>query len=341
MDRNSLVLTFAALLSVVSCQIVRREKPVVLEPMVKVMQVGKSTQTVSSAKYIGTLRPADMVTVVTNNSGTLKSFSLKAGDPLKEGEVICEVESATVQSAYDMAYATLRQAEDGYERLSKAYGSGSVPEIKMVEMETSLSKARASFQAANQALRQCSVKAPFNGVVDETFVSEGNEVSLGAPVIRLVDTKSLEISIPVPENEISSLKSGDNATVEVPALGLSFRARLRSKGVLASPLSHSYECRFAPMSEVPGLMPGMACRLTLDSSVSEAVVIPSSAVQTDGQGRYVWTVNQDNIVQKNYVEINGYAGKGVVVSKGLDDGLRVIVEGSRKVSGGMRVKTIE
>ena len=50
MDRNSLVLTFAALLSVVSCQIVRREKPVVLEPMVKVMQVGKSTQTVSSAK---------------------------------------------------------------------------------------------------------------------------------------------------------------------------------------------------------------------------------------------------------------------------------------------------
>lgn len=341
MDRKALTMLCAALLPMFSCHMVRQEKSAVQEPAVRVLPVAESSQTVSSSRYIGSLRPTRMVTVTSSNPGTLKSFNLRVGDRLTEGQVICELESSAVKSAYEMASATLKQAEDGYERLSKAYGSGSVPEIKMVEMETNLAKARASYEAASQALEQCSIKAPFTGVVEEVYINGGNEVSFASPIVKMVDTESLEISIPVPENEISHLRPGETASVEVPALGREFKARLLSKGVLASPLSHSYECLFVPVSHVPGLMPGMACRLTLDSSITEAMVIPSTAVLTDKGGRYVWTVNRDNIVEKTYVEISGYSGKGVVVAGGLPEGLRVIVEGSRKVSGGMKVKILE
>ena len=62
---------------------------------------------------------------------------------------------------------------------------------------------------------------------------------------------------------------------------------------------------------------------------------------TDGGGRYVWTVDGEDTVCKTYIRVNGYSGKGVVVESGLDDSLRVIVEGSRKVSGGMKVKCVE
>ena len=340
MDRKALTMLFAVLLPLFSCHIVRQEKSVVQEPAVKVLPASVSPQSVSSSKYIGSLRPTRMITVTSNNSGTLKSFNLRAGDRLSEGQAICEVESSAVKSAYEMALATLKQAEDGYERLSKAYGSGSVPEVKMVEMETNLSKAKASYEAASQALRQCTVRAPFTGVVEEVYVNGGSEISFAAPILKLVDAKSLEISVSVPENEISGLRTGELASVEVPALEKEFKARLLSKGVLASPLSHSYECLFSPLSDVPGLMPGMACRLILDSSVSEALVIPSTAVLTDNGGRYVWTVNSDSRVEKTYVEISGYSGKGVVVAGGLPEGLRVIVEGSRKVSCGMKVKII-
>lgn len=341
MDRKALTMFLAALLPLYSCNMVRQEKSVVQEPAVRVLSTAKSSQTVSSSKYIGSLRPTRIVTVTSSCSGTLKSFNLRAGDKLNEGQLICEVESSAIKSAYEMAEATLKQAEDGYERLSKAYGSGSIPEVKMVEMETDLSKARASYEAASQALERCSIKAPFTGVVEEVYINGGNEVNFATPLVKMVDTESLEISISVPENEISRLKTGESASVEVPALEKVFKAKLISKGVIASPLSHSYECFFAPMSHVSGIMPGMACRLTLDSSVSEALVIPSTAVLTDKGGRYVWAVNTDNRVEKTYVEVSGYSGKGVVVAGGLPEGLRVIIEGSRKVSGGMKVKILE
>ena len=70
------------------------------------------------------------------------------------------------------------------------------------------------------------------------------------------------------------------------------------------------------------------------------MVIPASAVLTDEGGRYVWTVNDENRVVKTYIRVNGYSGKGVVVEDGLNEGLRVIVDGSRKVSSGMKVRCV-
>ncbi len=308
---------------------------------VKVLPVSSEDAQVALNSYVGKVESGRTATLSTSNSGTMTGFSLKKGDRVAAGQTVCKVESQSVRSAYDMAKSTLDQAKDGYERLSKVYESGSVADVKMVEMQTNLAKAQAAYDAASQALARCTVKAPFAGVVGEVFASNGVEVSIASPIVQIVDINSNEIHFPVPESEFASVNVGDKASVEIPAIDRVTTATVTTKGVVASSLSHSYDCVLTGLANAKGLMPGMVCKVSLYGSASHATVIPASAVMTDNAGRYVWTVDQDGIVCKTYIEVGGYSGNGIIVEDGLPEGLRVIIEGSRKVSTGMKVNAVE
>ena len=238
-----------------------------------------------------------------------------------------------------MADAVLAQAEDGYRRLSQVYESGSVADVKMVEVRTQLDRARASARAAQKALDDCTVKAPFDGVIGEVFAEQGVDMNAIEPLVRLMDISSVEISFSVPEKEIGSIAPGDRFSVDVPAMGgTAFLATVKSKGISASRLSHSYECTLSPSMPVKGLMPGMVCKVYGRTQNGSSIVIPASVVRTDGTGRYVWTVTSENTVEKRYITAGGFSGKGIVVDSGLEEGDKVITEGTQKVSGGMKVK---
>ena len=297
------------------------------------------TDGLSGRNYVGTVEASKTAVLSCSYSGTLKELLADVGDIVRKGDTIAVIESQNVISAKQMADAVLAQAEDGYRRLSQVHESGSVADVKMVEVRTQLDRARASAQAAQKALDDCTVKAPFDGVIGEVFAEQGVEMNAIEPLIRLMDISSVEIGFSVPEKEIGSISSGDRFSVEVPAMGgQGFQATVKSKGISASRLSHSYECTLSPSVPVKGLMPGMVCKVYDRTQEGSSIVIPASVVRTDGTGRYVWTVTPENTVEKRYITAGGFSGKGIVVDSGLEEGDRVITEGTQKVSGGMKVK---
>lgn len=311
------------------------------EPVpVKVMTIQEQSE-LSGRNYVGTVEASKTTVLSCPYPGTLTRLAADVGDIVRKGDTIAVIVSQNVLSTKEMAEATLAQAEDGYKRLSQVYGSGSVAEVKMVEIQTQLSKARASAEAARKAVDDCTVTAPFDGVIGEVFTEEGVETNAMAPLARLLDISCVEIEFSVPEKEIGSVDKGDIYTVEVPALdGAVFQARVKSKGITASALSHSYSCTLTPTGNTAGLMPGMVCRVYGSGSRTDGLVIPASVVKTDGNGRYVWTVREGK-VEKRYITTGGFAGKGVSVESGLQAGDQVIVEGSQKVSSGMKVSATE
>lgn len=290
--------------------------------------------------YVGTVSSSKTSIVTCPAPGTVTAVYVRDGQRVRAGEQLARIESQSLVSAHEMAAATLVQARDAMERLQKVYGSGSVSELRMVEMKTDLAKAEASERAAAKALEDCVVKAPFSGVVDGLDISAGEDSEFARVLMRIVDPSAIEIHFPLPENEYRNVSVGDEARVAVPAIGSSFSARVAVKGAVASALSHSYDCTVAGFGVQPGLMPGMVCKISLDHGNGSGTVIPSSSVMTDNGGRYVWVV-RNGVVAKTYIEVGGYSGNGIVASSGLEEGDAVIVEGARKVSGGMSVKIIE
>ncbi|MCR5139401.1 MAG: efflux RND transporter periplasmic adaptor subunit [Bacteroidaceae bacterium] len=290
-------------------------------------------------RYVGRVEPARSTLVTLPHGGTLVSLRVREGQRVGRGDILAEVKNEALQAAYDMAASTLRQAEDGFARVEKVYDSGSITEQKYMEVKTQLEKARSSEQAARSALDECIVRAPYAATVSEVLAHQGTQVSPLAPLVRLVDVGRMEVTFAVPEGELASLHVGDSATVTVPAIAASFPAVLTVKGVMGSALSHSYDCTLGGLPEVDGLMPGMICKVGVAmGGAADGVLLPASAVMTDREGRYVWTADSVGIVGKRHITVDGFSGHDVVVTSGLKAGERVIVNGSQKVSTGMKVK---
>ena len=345
---NTLAL-FAVVLTLTSCR--HRDEQVLNELEGRISQaiaarknprtepVAVSVQTVRPAEgghrvgYVGRVEPARSTLVTLPPGGTLTSLRVREGQRVSKGDILAEVRNESLQAAYEMAASTLRQAEDGYERVQKVYDSGSITEQKYIEVQTQLEKARSAEQAARSALDECTVRAPFAATVSEVTGHQGTQVNALAPLVRLVDVGRMEITFAVPEGELASLRVGDSAVVTVPAIEKEFPAVLKVKGVVGSALSHSYDCTLGGLPEVEGLMPGMVCKVSLTTGRrGGGVLVPASAVMNDREGRYVWTADSAGIVGKRRVTVDGFSGHDVVVTEGLTAGEQVIVKGSQDPS---------
>ncbi|MCF0178054.1 MAG: efflux RND transporter periplasmic adaptor subunit, partial [Bacteroidales bacterium] len=218
--------------------------------------------------------------------------------------------------------------------------AGGVTEQKMIELQTEHDKAYAALQGAKQAMEECRLKAPFAGVIGELLVEEGENVSALQPVTTIYDINSLEIEIPVPEAEIYDVKEGDLMQVCIPALGgKTISAKVASRGIVASPVTHSYNCTLTISGKVNGLLPGMVCNATKRDEKNALIVVPTTAVKTDISGRYLWLAN-DGVAEKRYITVAGYSGSGIIVGEGLSAGDLVIVSGMNRVGNGTKVKTL-
>lgn len=295
------------------------------------------TESASTLNFVGRVEPAKSAVVMNRFPGTVNRLCVRTGRRISRGETIAEISSESVQSAYDIAKSTLDQAEDAWSRVSKVYESGSITDLKMVDVRTQLEKARTAEKSARKALEECTLTAPFSGIVGDVYIHEGEHAAAAAPVVQIVDVQGVEVHFSLPENEYSSVSVSDRVSIEVPALSMTFEGSIAVKGVTASALSHSYDCTVKGIRGADQLMPGMVCKVRVVTGGEKSVVVPSSAVMTDFEGRYVWGVDPEDRVVKRYVNPAGYAGKGIVIGSGLEEGDRVIVEGSRKVSTGMKV----
>lgn len=332
---NSLLALSLLVLPLGACKEIRQPEP---QPVCVNVKEVKAVEDVSLRSYVGKIEPSKNVVVTSPIPGKLKTLQVKKGQNVREGQVIAVIGSESVVSAYDMAKATLEQAQDGYQRMMQMYSKGGVTEVQKMDITTQLRKAESAFKAAEDALGKCSVRAPYSGIVEQVYVEEGLELGLSAPLVRILNARNVEISIHVPENEIRSIATGDTAIVEVPAADAILEARVSSKGADASPVSHTYDCTLVPDRDNPDVLPGMVCKVRMKTGMGSRIVIPVRCLLSDNNGRYLWCSSPDGVISKRYVVSEGFADDGVIVSSGLEEGDLVVVDGFRKVSSGMKVR---
>lgn len=311
---------------------------------VKVMEV--VTGFPAGRNYPGTVEEENGTPLSFAVSGTVKTLHVSLGQHVRSGQLIATLDTVSLQNAHRLAQAALHQAEDACRRMKELHDKGSLPDMKWVEVQSQVEQARSAERIAAKNLADSRLYAPFAGMIAEKSVEVGQNVMPGVPVARLVTTSRLKVKISVPEAEIASVSVGQQATVSVQALGGgSFEARVAEKGVVAHPLSRSYDVKLQVASVPEGLLPGMVADVSLQPAGSEgrqaACVIPAGVVQIDEQNRtFVWTVDAEGKARKRVIGCGEYLPDGVAVSSGLAAGDRIIVEGQQKVCNGTPVTII-
>lgn len=321
-----------------------KEKTATVESAVKVKTMAvESTSLTSGRTYSGTVEESDGTTLSFAAIGTIRNINVKVGDRVAKGQLVGSLDDSSLRNAYDIAQATLNQAQDAYNRFKLLHDAKALPDIKWVEAQNALSQAQSAAAIAKKALSDANLYAAQSGYVAEKMADAGMNVAPGMPVVRIVDIDPVNVSISIPENEIADVSKSASANIVVSALGgKSFVGALTEKSVTANPLSRSYYVKFKVANPGGELLPGMICDVAMTSDSARTVmVVPVDAVLLDANNQnFVWLAKNGE-AHKQIVGVSGMtAGTRLIVDSGLAAGDSVIVSGQQKVSEGTKITSV-
>ena len=289
-------------------------------------------------EYVGTVEEELAVSLSFPMQGNIQMIQGREGQFVSKGTVLAEMNSQSLKSIYDAALSTLKQAEDGMQRLQLLHDNGSLPEVQYVEVQTKLEQARSMEAIARKNLEDARLITPFDGIIGTKHAEPGENILPNQAVFTLLKVNKVLVKIPVPETEISIVQLNDTVDIIFPALaGKQFMGYIREKGVKAHPLSHTYVVRCEVNNPAKELLPGMVGRVNLQTNDDNAISIPNKCVQTANDGsKYVWVVS-NNIVTKRTIETGSLTADGVIVTRGLQNEEEIISDGFQKVVTGSKV----
>jgi membrane fusion protein (multidrug efflux system) len=295
--------------------------------------------------YSGTITESETLPQSFAVPGTVTRVYVEEGDVVAKGTLLAELDDTGYRQMLEMSEATMKQAEDAFNRLSRMYKNGNLPEVKYIEVETGLQKARAAAVIAKKNVDDCRLRTNAAGYVGKRGVDPGMEAMPRLDSITIVGIDKVFARVPVPENDIALLHKGDRAVIMIGALGSrEFAGKIENIGVLADPIAHSYRIRIAVANSDQAIKPGMVCAAVVKGlEKSSGLVIPNQAVLVDDTGRnYVYCLDQTgNKASVRYVKLGELLQNGIRITAGLSAGDSIVVYGQHKLVDGAAVHVVE
>ena len=310
----------------------REQAPIKVKTMVVAPQTGGVV-----ARYVGAIEPAHSTPLSMQTTGRVVSIAVKNGQRVTKGQTLLEVDNTQAMNALRTAEASLRHAQDGHDRVAKVHDKGVVSDQKMVEIESQLARAQSLYEAARQQLKECTLTAPCDGIVDGLNMAVGQTVLPGTTLCSIVDITAFSVRFTVPEAEIGALP--DKGQVVCEAIHAELPVTITERGISANPLTHTYEVVADIQGKAAGLKVGMVAVVQISNvqyPISNAIVIPANCVLLKPEGATVW-VAEDGKASRRLVTVDGYQADGVRITQGLQEGDQLITEGYQKLYNGCAV----
>jgi RND family efflux transporter MFP subunit len=179
------------------------------------------------------------------------------------------------------------------------------------------------------------VAAPFSGVIVSREADIGEYTEPGDPLLRLVDTESLEISVNAPMR--ATRYNQPQSQVAVEGGGLELMAEIRAIVPVGDSASRMMELR---LTLEPGHWQiGEAVTVELSDSLPMSTLsVPRDALVLRDNEVFVYTLSADNTAVKVPVITSSGHGKNIAIEGALEPGALVVVRGAERLQDGQAVK---
>ncbi len=206
------------------------------------------------------------------------------------------------------------------------------------ERQALVAQRRAEMNFAKKQLADTSIKAPFDGIVQQRRASLGEILETGTPLLVIADVDPLRLRLEIPERESLQVRSGQALRISVGERTNHFPAEIHRVSPMLSESNRMLVAE-ADVPATPALRPGLFAQATIVLSQSDlAISIPESAVTSFVGIEKIFVVQNGKAQDKNvrtgrrsngFVEIeNGIAaGDVVILSPGnIRSGQQIIEE---------------
>jgi HlyD family secretion protein len=200
---------------------VKKLRPViaaaVLLTILGIWLVPKLFRNTSGISASGTVEITE-VDVSSRISSRVTSLAKDEGQEVKKGETMAMLDDSIVAAQKDAAGAVFNNVSDTYTRSKNLFASQSISEQQYDSARSAYVSAQAQLKQAQVMLDEATVKAPWSGIILKKHVEEGELVSPGSPLFTIGDLSVAKVTIYLPLKEMTLIKYGMKALVEIDAL---------------------------------------------------------------------------------------------------------------------------
>lgn len=290
-------------------------------------------------KYSGLVEAENVLPLSFSTSGTVKKVLVSEGDRITQGQLLAQLDKSNAENMYTLANAKYKQATDAMARLKPMYENGTATEIQWVEVKTGVEQTLAAKNMAEKTVKDCDLYAHSAGVIGNKNIQEGMNVVALFTAFDVLNIEQVDVVASVPENEISSIKIGDTATVYVGAIGKNYTGVVKEVGVSANQLSHSYPVRIELANKKQLIKPGMVCtvQIATTSENKSGFLVSNKSILAGMNDQYVYVAENGMAVRKP-ISVIKMTENGVVVSGDFKADSKVIVAGQHKLQQGSHIQ---
>lgn len=288
----------------------------------------------------GQLIPSRSVMLAAEIGGVITELAVDKGDVVAAGDLLAKIDHRHWETQYRQAEIEEHDAQRDLQRWQQMLSEAAVSQSEFDAVKRRSQLAAIALEQAQIQLDKSTVRAPFDGVIDDRLLEVGAFINEGQALFRLIENHPMKITLHVPERDVARIRPHDLLTVRAHALGNtnSFSARVTFVGHEATPPTFSYPAELVLDDPPPNLRPGMIVDVEMERAVLEnAMAVPLAAV-IPRRGEHVVFLYRDGIAERTVVWINTMLNGEVVIKSGLEPGDIVIVSGHRTLQDGAAVE---
>ena len=307
--------------------------------------------------YPGKVRASQTVDLAFQVAGQLIELPvLKGREPVEEGQLLARLDPRDYESALQAKEGVLAKAQSDYEKLQSLFEEGNAGRQELVDAKAAFEVAESEARIARKALEDTTLRAPFAGMVANTFVENFQNVLSKQRILSLQDVSSVEIEVSVPETRVIEAKRKKGKYRHVATFdylpGREFEVEAKEYSAEADPLTQTYTATFVmPAPQNVLILPGMTSTIRefrIEDADDEELgfAVPIDAVAVDGLGQYyVWLVQESGggsmTVHRKDVSVGEMVEDEIAVTEGLSRGDRIATAGVHVLQEGQQVKLME
>lgn len=277
--------------------------------------------------------------------GYLNDVYVDEGQSVRSGQRLFQITPVIYQAEFERSAAEARAAEVEFENVRTLRDGNVVSANQLALSQANLQRANASRELARAHLRFTSLDAPFPGIVGRFHARRGSLLEEGAIITELSDNRTMWVYFNVPEAQYLEYRRQHPTNDPVPV-------RLRmANGEIFDQVGHiqTIESDFnnqtgtiafrAGFANPDGLLRhGETGKILLTNVLENALLIPQKATFRVLDKTFVFVIDSRGVVHTREIEVGDEAIPHLfVVTKGLTENDRVLLDGIRRVRDGERI----
>lgn len=312
------------------------------------------------AEFTGSTAPSAMVDIEARVQGFLQSIGYRDGAPVKQGQVLFEIEKDQYQAAVDLQKAQLASAQvtqinagREYARQAtlgqKSFSSQSTVDDTKTKFDTAtadVAAAQARLKTAETSLAYTTVRAPFDGVATRRLADIGALVgSSGTTKLATAfQVNPIYVYFTISEQQqldmrdrlakqgktLKDMREGaQDLPFEMalgPDLGFGYQGKVDYIAPDVEAATGTLQLRGVLENANVDLVPGLFVRVRVPiGKLDAALLVNDTAVLSNQTGSYVMVVGKDNVVEQRHVTTGPVEGQLRVIASGLSLGDKVVI----------------